>query len=1026
LSFDLAATLPDRERDSSTVMHQLQASVASAAGDTGLPGRYDDVRMLGMGSSGRVFSARDLTFDRVVAVKVLGGGDGPATARFIREARITAAIEHPNVVPVYDLEFTPAGTIYFTMRRVQGMSLGDALRQAVSGEMPSCIATINDRITIIRQVCSALSRAHASGIIHQDVKPDNIMLGEHGEVVLVDWGEARVRGDSRDGLPCRSTGTPAYMSPEQARGERADERSDVYCVGATLFHALVLRHPLWDDVPERFWERKRQGLIDPLTMEERRRMPRRLWAVVEKALAADRTARYPTIRAFEADLTAYQAGQAISAYHESWLERSVRWTRDHQRALLLGGVGAVLLGGIVATIWGERLQEIASWGMPVLVEDFSDDTWRTHLSEVAPGMFELRNGELVSTANNAALLFYRERITGGVAIEYAAEMKPEGNPCDISVAWHSGDSLPTDPQWQWSPDQHGMLVQVGGYFNTGCMVVRLPSRQRLTQVPFHFEPGRRYQVRVEFDERHVHLIIDGRRILDYEQDFPHGPGYIGLYGFMPGKAFDDVRIYRKGVAEKISVLGIGDSHAQRGRFADAADEYHLAAESHPGTALAEEARWREGLARQAAGNDEDAFRAWADIRAPDLRTLVEVKRLDRQRQAGDWFGACSGFAVLYRNEPHARDALRLLWNDWILAIKRQTYPSPAIADACLSLKTAWFPEDASTSDNACDLLDHFQRYDEILTRYPDNRLWVGYALVRIGRANEAIRRFPDIRPVFVQAQMDLGHFAELVDSPRVGRTTWSWALCKMRRSDEAEHRFGISVASLLAQGRLDEALRQPGLAPFELAAVLWASGRDRPLAGDDGSRFANLPEAPLFADDPAIVRMAHVPGRRIDQVLAILHHQRGEHDQELLARTRISVRAIDPLLQTDWFDQWFMPAWLDHCHGDSRPLQALLDTALTTHRLRFAGRLSHAAAFLRHQEDATTFLAQPCRDEADAWLALFTGVRGELDGDHAAALAGYRAWFALPRWHRLFGNQEPDPVAERFVAWRLQELEAGK
>jgi len=183
--------------------------------------------------------------------------------------------------------------------------------------VPTELATTKDLLTLLLKVSDALTRAHARGVIHQDVKPDNIMLGEHGEVVLVDWGEARLRGESRVGKTSQIIGTPIYMSPEQAQGERADERSDVSCLGASLFHALLLRYPTWSDDQEVFWHQKRTGLIDPPTANEQTRFPRRLLAIISKSMAVDAGERYQSIVEFANDLTAFQAGQAVQAYHET-------------------------------------------------------------------------------------------------------------------------------------------------------------------------------------------------------------------------------------------------------------------------------------------------------------------------------------------------------------------------------------------------------------------------------------------------------------------------------------------------------------------------------------------------------------------------------------------------------------------------------------------------------------------------------------------------------------------------------------
>jgi len=276
--------------------------------------RYEVGEVLGRGGSAQVFAARDLNLERNIAIKVLYpdvASDRARVQRFINEARVTAKLEHPYILPVYDLEMGADGNAYFSMRVAHGMSLGDAIRRAIDGDTPLQIATIKDRIDVFLKVLDAVSFAHDKGVIHQDIKPDNIMLGEYGEVMVVDWGTAIVRAGSSKPTG-RLIGTPAYMAPEQARREGADERSDVYALGATFFQMLTLRHPSWESDPDAFWKKKREGVIDPPTETERAKIPAPLLEIALKALSAERDARYPSVKAFKAAIHEYeQHGESI-------------------------------------------------------------------------------------------------------------------------------------------------------------------------------------------------------------------------------------------------------------------------------------------------------------------------------------------------------------------------------------------------------------------------------------------------------------------------------------------------------------------------------------------------------------------------------------------------------------------------------------------------------------------------------------------------------------------------------------------
>lgn len=271
--------------------------------------RYDITGLLGTGSTGRVYLARDNNLERDLALKFLHKNDSAqlsAIQRLIHEARMTARLEHPNILPLYDLGYTEKGPVYFSMRKAHGESLGAIMRRIKKGEpAPAVMATDLDKIEVFLKLCEAVAYAHHRGVIHQDIKPDNVMIGDFGEVVLVDWGTAY---STRDNEPsdCSLVGTPAYMSPEQARGERADKRSDIYCLGATLYHLLTLQHPTRSDDVHTFWAMKRRGELSPLDTTAVAHVPSLLVAACLKAMAADPDDRFSSVSALQSALRQYQ------------------------------------------------------------------------------------------------------------------------------------------------------------------------------------------------------------------------------------------------------------------------------------------------------------------------------------------------------------------------------------------------------------------------------------------------------------------------------------------------------------------------------------------------------------------------------------------------------------------------------------------------------------------------------------------------------------------------------------------------
>lgn len=232
--------------------------------DPALPGglvsfhdRYEVLGTIGTGGMGEVKLCRDRTVGREVAMKIIRASDtgSPRRWRFVREARIQGQLEHPAVVPVYDFGVDPEGNLYFTMKRVRGVSLAEVIGALADGD-PSADRRWGRRrlLTAFSQVCLAVGFIHSRGVVHRDLKPSNVMLGDFGEIYVLDWGLVKLVGRGRadergliDASNAATTGqgsvlgTPGYMSPEQLRGEvdRVDHRADVYSLGAILFELLA-------------------------------------------------------------------------------------------------------------------------------------------------------------------------------------------------------------------------------------------------------------------------------------------------------------------------------------------------------------------------------------------------------------------------------------------------------------------------------------------------------------------------------------------------------------------------------------------------------------------------------------------------------------------------------------------------------------------------------------------------------------------------------------------------------------------
>ena len=253
--------------------------------------RYRVKGTVARGGLGIILEAEELSTRRTVAMKVLLDIRSPeAVARFIEEAQITSQLEHPNIVPIYELNANEQDKPFFTMKLVRGQSLRKVLEgvKSESSEQP-CEYHLAELLRIFGKVCDAVGFAHSKGVVHRDLKPDNIMIGAHGEVLVMDWGLAKPLGQSADNpfraaakrsqirsiredhsdavtSPGMVLGTPSFMAPEQAAGNShtVDLRADIYSLGAILYCMLTLEVPFDGDVIDILDRVKAGQLIRPL------------------------------------------------------------------------------------------------------------------------------------------------------------------------------------------------------------------------------------------------------------------------------------------------------------------------------------------------------------------------------------------------------------------------------------------------------------------------------------------------------------------------------------------------------------------------------------------------------------------------------------------------------------------------------------------------------------------------------------------------------------------------------------------
>jgi hypothetical protein len=272
--------------------------------------RYQPRRPLGAGGMGEVRLYHDHAIGRDVALKVIRPHRGATERRFVQEARVQGQLEHPAIVPVYDLGVDADGALYFTMKNVRGQSLASVLDGVRDGDAELAARfSLRRLLTVLSNVCLAVHYGHQKGVVHRDLKPGNVMLGAFGEVYLIDWGLAMVAGG--DGAATGGTmGTPGYMAPEQvADASAVDARADVYALGAILFEILTLeRLHAAEAVAERLVSTLRGDGDGPADRAPGRDVPPELDALCRAATRRDPAARLASAELLSQRIEAYLDG----------------------------------------------------------------------------------------------------------------------------------------------------------------------------------------------------------------------------------------------------------------------------------------------------------------------------------------------------------------------------------------------------------------------------------------------------------------------------------------------------------------------------------------------------------------------------------------------------------------------------------------------------------------------------------------------------------------------------------------------
>lgn len=345
--------------------------------------RYTLLYVHAEGGLGRIHIAQDNIIQRQVVLKEIKPQVSCCSAqnRFLREAQVTGQLEHPNIVPVYELSKTEEGNAYYVMRYLRGQTLKEAIashhRRRKEGEVSS--VEVLRLLESFLGICEAVAYAHSRKVLHRDLKPENVMLGRFGEVIVLDWGLAKVLEQDSDSVTAVQVapmtdedasneetmtgevlGTPAYMAPEQAAGQQdiIDYSTDVYGLGGILFEILTGTAPHQGQSTAEVLTRVANEPT-PLANSRESSIPKPLNAICLKAMAFTQEDRYATASELAEDVRRYLANEPVTAYREPLFQRVIRWCRRHQ-ALSFSLAGILVVGVLLMSISAVMLGNMAT------------------------------------------------------------------------------------------------------------------------------------------------------------------------------------------------------------------------------------------------------------------------------------------------------------------------------------------------------------------------------------------------------------------------------------------------------------------------------------------------------------------------------------------------------------------------------------------------------------------------------------------------------------------------------------------
>ena len=584
-------------------------------------GKYTFRRSIGRGGMKLITEVHDKDTSRPVAVaELLDPSKKAQYSRFVREAKITANLEHPNIVPIHDIGVNADGTPYFTMKLLKGETLASIIKKLRDGE-PEYVEkwTLARLLMVFRKICNGVGFAHTKDVVHLDLSPENVQVGQFGEVLVLDWGLAKVLGTEqlsdepaseevdrenyKDGMPLMTLdgdikGTPGYMAPEQAAGKNTDrdKRTDIYSLGAILYTILTYDSPVETQHVDKMLSDTIEGRISPIRKNlVNHHIPSALIAVTLKAMRLDADRRYQTVRDMRKEIDAFMSGFSTEAEQASAITESLLFLKRHKASTAMAVIIFTMALFVSSMIIKEKRRQTGDWKR-VYNESFLGKKY--DLSQVKftnedisreVGAWKVDKDGLYAPQRGWMWL-ENVSVLGDIKVDIKVKTLGSSNLLLLAI---NSKLLKLSRPWHRPP---GYTFQFGGFNSTNNIlyknnvVLKTDMSQKLIGENNNTEKYHTItMIRVGTD---ISVKVDGETKVNVTDMFPPiGRAFrrVGIKLLSDKIKIASLTVSRLTLPEKASPLIAGDVLVENLHFSEAVDKYLTIAEDFGTTIVAEKA-----------------------------------------------------------------------------------------------------------------------------------------------------------------------------------------------------------------------------------------------------------------------------------------------------------------------------------------------------------------------------------------------------------------------------------------------------